>query len=321
MMTRATLFLMLAGALAASSGPCPAAGPAGVEFVAAEDEVRVLIGGTHVTSYLHGAALTKPVLYPVSTLGGVALTRGYPLAKIEGETTDHPHHVGIFFTYDEVNDQGFWNNTTTPPQIRHVETKAMEGGAERGRLETLSRWIAKDGATVVLEESRAMVFQPLAGGYSIDIDIVLTAKTKVVFTDTKEGMFAIRTADWLREKNGTGKYTSSEGGTSSKEIWGRRARWVALEGDKEGAKVGIAIMHHPSSVNYPTYWHARDYGLFSANPLGQAAFQQGTGVADPTPLELTLEPGASARFRFLVVVYEGARTPAQLEAQFQAFAN
>ncbi len=320
-MKRIAVFWMLVTATVCLTPYGQAANSARVEFVPTNNAVKVLIGGQHVTTYLYGDQLTKPCLYPVKTPDGIILNRGFPLTKVEGETTDHAHHVGLFFTYDDVNGDGFWNNKTSPPQVKHIKFTATEPGDTQGTLGTLSHWIAKDGQTVLLDEHRTMIFKPIKSGYAIDFKLDLTARKKVEFGDTKEGMFAIRTADWLREKGGTGKYFSSEGATGSKNIWGRRAKWVALEGKQGGQVVGIAILDHPSSVNYPTYWHARDYGLFSANPLGQLAFQKSTKVANPTPLHLTLESGQTAHFRFLVLVYEGARTREQIEAEFQKFAR
>ena len=292
-----------------------------IEFRPAQDRIDVLVGSQIITSYMYGGPLTKPVLYPIKTPGGTTVNRGFPLTKVEGETDDHPHHIGIFCTYDEVGGNSFWNNTTTPPQIKHIKVVANEPGDGRGKLATLSDWIAKDGRTVVLEENRTMLFQTGKDCYTIDFTIDLTAKQKVEFGDTKEGMFAIRTADWMREKGGSGRYFSSEGTEGSGKIWGRRARWVALEAKKDDKAVGIAILNHPSSVNYPTFWHARDYGLFSANPLGQEAFEKANKVEKPTALHLTLEPGQTTKLRFLVMIYEGPRTKDQIESQFKAFAK
>ena len=39
--------------------------------------------------------------------------------------------------------------------------------------------------------------------------------------------------------------------------------------------VSIAIIDHPQNPNYPTFWHARGYGLFAANPLGEKIFTNG----------------------------------------------
>lgn len=292
-----------------------------VEFAPDADKIDVKLAGKFITSYRFDDSLTKPVLYPIQTPGDVVLTRGFPITPLPGETKDHPHHIGLFFTYDKVNGMGFWNNTTKPPMIKHQKVVSSKSGAGQGKLVTQSDWIAKDGSTVVLVEDRTMVFKPIEGGYSIDLTIGLTAKTKTEFGDTKEGMFAVRTADWLSEKIGKARYFSSEGDETSKNIWGKRAKWVALEGKKDDKSVGIAILNHPSSVNYPTYWHARDYGLFAANPLGQEEFQKANKEPDPKPFGLTLEPGKTARFRFLVLFYDGNKTPDQINALFDAFAK
>ena len=153
------------------------------------------------------------------------------------------------------------------------------------------------------------------------IDVVIGGKafTSYMFGDTKEGMFAIRTAQWLREKDGTGRYFSSNGDEKAANIWGKRARWVALEGEKDGKKVGIAILNYPKSANYPTYWHARDYGLFAANPLGQLAFQKSRKVENPKAFALTLEPGETAHFNFYIIIYDGSKTPEQLEKLFARY--
>lgn len=290
-----------------------------INFVKGEDKIDVMIGGELFTSYMYGDGLTKPVLYPVKTPSGIKVNRGFPFENVEGEVTDHPHHIGISFTYNQVNGVGFWSTKTSPPQIKHVKVTKMKGGQGKGELSTVMHWTDM-GGNVLLEEKRTMVFTAGKGQYAIDFSIDLTAQDKkVVFGDTKEGMFGIRTAQWLREKDGTGKYFSSNGDKTANNIWGKRARWVALEGEKGGKEVGIAILNYAPSTNYPTYWHARDYGLFTANPLGQKAFQEALKVDNPKAFALTLEPGESAHFNFRVVIYDGKRTAEQLNELFAAF--
>ena len=84
-----------------------------------------------------------------------------------------------------------------------------------------------------------------------------------------------------------------------------------------------ASTDHPASINYPTWWHVRDYGLFSANPLGQGDFQKQRPRQyrenKVIPLRLTLEPGETAHFRFLVIIYDGMRTKEQIEERFRDF--
>lgn len=292
-----------------------------VVFLPGKDRIDVIIGQKYFTSYLYGDKLTKPVLFPVRSPSGIVVNRGYPLTKVKGESTDHPHHTGIFFTYDKVNNNGFWNSTAPPPQIKHVKVTEMSDGVGKGTLSTVMHWIGKSGK-VLLEEKREMVFLAGEDEYAIDFSIYLTAQdTKVVFSDTKEGMFAIRVAGWLKEAGGSGRYFSSNGDETEKNIWGKRARWVCLQGKKDGKTIGIAIFNHPSSVNYPTYWHVRGYGLFSANPLGQSVFEKSRGRKDAQPFQLTLEPGEAAYFRFRIIIYEGVRTKEQLRQRFKAFAE
>jgi hypothetical protein len=116
---------------------------------------------------------------------------------------------------------------------------------------------------------------------------------------------------------------SSNGDESpvNKNIWGKRARWVRLQGEKDGKTIGIAIFNHPTSVNYPTYWHARPYGLFSANPLGQYDFEKKRNPKSAKPLNFTLKAGKTAHFRFLMLIYEGIRTEEQLKQRFRNFAK
>ena len=290
---------------------------ADIKFVQDTNKIDILIGGNLFTTYRYGSELTKPILYPVKSPSGILLTRRFPFEIIPGESSDHPHHTGIFFAYDKVNNDGFWNNTTSPPQVKHIKTTKMEDG----QFSTISHWVGKSGKRL-LEEKRDMVFSAEANQYAIDFNITLTAQDeKIVFGDTKEGMFAIRVADWLSEEKGTGKYLDSKGNIGEPNIWAKKADWVRLEGTKDGKTIGIAILNHPASACYPTYWHARGYGLFSANPLGQLDFLKGRNVENPQPLNFTLQPHQSALFKFRMIIYEGQNPADNLEREFQNFAK
>jgi len=315
-----------------------------VTFVERRGKIDVMIAGELFTSYLYGSGLTKPVLVPLRSASGIEITRRWPLTQLEGGSMDHLHHVGLFFCVDKVNGTNFWNYYRNPggkePKIKHIKFEKTAAGDRRGHLRTVSHWIDKK-EQFVLEEKRSMTF--IAGEhnseYAIDFDIDLTAQVeKVVFEDIEEGVLAVRLSDYLREGersvalhagekppkenvSGTGRYFSSSGDETAKSIWGKRHRWVAVQGVKAGKVVGLAILNHPASINYPTYWHVRDYGLMSANPLGQGDFQkQSKYKKNPViPLKLTLEKGQTVHFRFLVIVYEGDRTKEQVEERFRAF--
>ncbi|MHC4517258.1 MAG: DUF6807 domain-containing protein [Planctomycetota bacterium] len=309
-----------------------------VEFGRTTGAIDVLVDGELFTSYIHridpaepmaaeGILLTKPVLLPLRTPSGITVTRGWPFENVEGERKDHPHHIGLYFTYDRINGTNFWNNSRQPlPAIRHVQAEIITDAKGNPALASVMNWIGKEN-NALLVERRLTSFIPGRDQHIVDIDIELEAiADKVEFGDTKEGMFAIRPAQWLTENSdsryqlGTGAYLSCNGDEKEQGVWGKRAEWVRIEGKKAGTTVGIAILNHPASTNYPTYWHARGYGAFSANPLGQYAFQRSRKIENPEPFNLTLKKGEVAPFKFRVIIYEGPRTKEQLDNEFREYA-
>ena len=304
-------------------------GQQNVRFEEKEKKIDILINHRLFSSYITDSTLLKPCLHPVISLSGEVVTRHYPFENIEGESTDHPHHTGICFTYGskgEVNGNSFWNMHDAPPKIVHQKVVKMKGGKDKGLLSTVSHWIDA-GNKVILTENRDMDFHFFPDKTTVDFTIVLTATdTTVTFEDTKEGMFAFRVADWLAEKSkgtlyeGTGEYLNAQGEKTEENIWGKRSEWVRLQGEKDGKIYGVAMFHHPESLNFPAYWHARGYGCFAANPIGQYDFKKGR-TDNPQKRSLTLQPGKEALFRFRVVVYEGNKEKETFDNEFEEYSK
>ena len=95
-----------------------------------------------------------------------------------------------------------------------------------------------------------------------------------------------------------------------------RALDAARRARSDGEPVTLAILDHPSNPGFPTYWHARGYGLFAANPLGESIFTEGK-----KELNLTLEPRQSTTFRYRVLILGGSIPPADIEKEYVAFAR
>ncbi len=311
-----------------------------------ERRVDVEIGGRPFTSYIYPTALEKPVLYPIRSARGTVVTRGFPLEPRPGERADHPHHVGHWFNYGDVNGFDFWGHSSaTPPELRskagtivHKEVTHASGGPAGGELAVTADWIVPD-KTVLLHEQTQFRFGGGERERVIDQTTTWTAADKrVVFGDTKEGAFGIRVARALEQPSKeaetfvsasgeketvprldntgvTGRYLGSDGKTGD-DVWGTRGPWMSLMGTVDGGPITIAIFDHPSSWGYPTYWHARGYGLFAANPIGQRAF-------DPKqpPRTLTLEPGKSVTFRYRILVRDAKMTRDELQKAYDAFAH
>ena len=327
-----------------------APGASGVRLVAdqAGRRVDVTIDGKPFTSYIWPTTLKKPVLYPLVTDEGITVTRGYPLEPRPHERVDHPHHAGLWFNYGDVNGFDFWNNSDAiKPEDRGKMGSVLEGrivsvtsGQDRGELVVDSTWVSGEGKDLVRQTTR-YIFARHAGERTIDEVTTLTALDRAVFHDDKEGLLGMRVASWLEsaeEKGGefldasghptkvdtvqnsdaSGVYLTSEGAKGG-AAWGTRGNWCALTGHTGDHTVTIAILDHPGNPGYPTYWHARGYGLFAANPLGRSIF-------DPKqpPLNFTLERGQSATFRYRILLLShasGAEDLNHAEEQFAADAE
>ena len=312
-----------------------------IEFQKNGQKITVMTDGKMITEYVFDSTLSRPVLHPLFSPSGAKVTRDYPFRDIEGESHEHPHHTGVYFTYGsdgEVNGNSFWYNPHDRPPfspgiklpgIHHQEITGLETSNGKGTITAMNHWVDST-STPLLEEHRIMEFKVEEQAYIIDFTITLRAlDTKVTFGDTKEGMFAIRVADWLAEEakgtlyEGTGEYLNAEGDRTEENVWGKRSAWVRLQGEKEGTPVGVAVFHHPSGLNYPAYWHARGYGCFGANPIGQATYQRQRkhAVENPQERTLTLQPDEKALFKFRMLVYEGNRGLEEMAAEFERYSK
>ena len=113
----------------------------------------------------------------------------------------------------------------------------------------------------------------------------------------------------------TGNYVGSDGKTGD-AVWGTRGPWTMLKGKVEGKRSPSRSSTTRANPGFPTYWHARGYGLFAANNLGQNAF-------DPKQPEVkrTIAPGESMTFRHRVMIVSGPVEPARMNAEHQKFAT
>jgi Methane oxygenase PmoA len=312
----------------------------------AQRRVDVAIDGQPFTSYIWPTTLKKPVLYPVRTAKGAIVTRGFPMDPRPGERVDHPHHVGLWFNYGNVNGIDFWNNSDAikPEQrskmgtIVHRAVKAAKSGASEGVLEVESDWVMPDGS-VILKEHTRLLFRGTATSRTIDRVTTLTAGDKRAdMGDNKEGVLGLRVTRALEEpsnkpevftdaagrptsvptmdnKGVNGVYLTSEGRKGA-EAWGTRGKWCTLSGAVGEEQVSIAILDYPGNPGYPTYWHARGYGLFAANPLGQKELSGGKDT-----LSFAIEPKQAATFKYRIAIVTGGLTAPQAEEAFKAWVD
>ena len=306
--------------------------------------VDISIDGRPFTSYIWPATLKKPVLYPLRTAKGTIVTRGFPLEQRPGERVDHPHQAGLWFTYESVNGIDFWNNSDAiKPEdaskmgtILHRAIVSAKSGSEQGELDVETDWLTYD-KKVLLKEHTHFVFRGGPGFRSVERITTLRAlDKKVSFPDEKDGLLGLRVIRALEIPSGkpevytdgsgrtttvpkldnigvNGTYLTSEG-KKGDAAWGTRGRWCNLSGLVGDEPVTITILDHPANPGFPTYWHARGYGLFAANPLGQKIFSQGK-----QELNFSLPPNASVTFRYRILISSAIATPEATEAAYKDF--
>jgi hypothetical protein len=295
------------------------------------NSITLLYNGSPLTSYCKFDSVEKPVLFPIKTVKGTEITRGYPMSPRPGERTDHPHHVGLWLNYESVNGLDFWNNSTAIAadrkhlygSIQLVRINSSLTGSDGATLNALSQWVDSNGK-VLLDETTNFKFTVDGTTFIIDRSSSLSAVAdEVIFRDVKDGMLGLRVARQLElpskqedkfvdakgnittvplisNEGVTGMYVNREG-LRGDDVWGKRSAWTYLTGKIENEVITIGIIDHPSNPGYPTYWHARGYGLFAANPLGQKVFSNGK-----EELNFSLRKGESVEFKYRVIIHSGS---------------
>jgi hypothetical protein len=312
-----------------------------------DKKVEVSIDGKPFTTYFYPGedVLKKAVLYPVRTAKGTLVTRGWPLDPRSSERVDHPHHVGVWLNYEDVNGNDYWNNSGAVNHakraygtIKHTGVTSMKGGKNKGELIVTADWVDKDGK-LTLKEETTYTFSGKGDTRVVDRATKLTAVNgDVAMPDIKDGMFAIRVARELELPSNkpeiftdaagiatkvpvmnnegiTGNYRNSNG-IEGEEVWGKRAIWCNLTGKIKDENISVAIIDHPKNVGYPAYWHARGYGLFAVNPLGQKQLSEGK-----EELNFKIKNGESTTFRYRMVVASEHLKDATLHAMAADYAK
>jgi hypothetical protein len=267
----------------------------------------------------------KPIVYPIYAPGQIPMTRDYPMKRGTAfEETDHPHHKSMWFGHGDVNGVSFWDErgkviTERAEIIGEPEDSEVWQGQPTLRLE--NQLVDRDGKSIG-RETMWLSFGANEHQRWIDWQIEAQAgDTPLVFGDTKEGTAALRVHPLLRPDNRATQKAGSppahainSEGIEGGKVWGKRAKWVDYSGTIEGRPVGVAFFDHPRNLRHPTYWHARDYGLFSANPFGISDFDPNSGNGS-----YTVPAGKSLVLRYRLIFHAGDAKQANIEQQYQQY--
>lgn len=288
-----------------------------VHVVKKGGDLEIRIGDALFTTYTTHMGPNKPFFYPILTPDGHHVTRQWPMEQVAGESHDHPHHRGLWFTHGSVNGIDFWSEGNGTGKTLNVGYEAVSSGPVYGSFRALTDWATPDNERIASDVRTIRVYALPDGDRLLDFEIAIApAVPALVFGDTKEGMFGLRTADSLAPARKEGGHCANSNGLQDAAVWAKPADWVDYFGSIGGKTYGVAIFDHPSNLRHPETWHARDYGLFAVNPFGLHDFGLGNaGVGN-----YILPKGKTLVFRYRILFHRGNTTEANVATQYAGYA-
>ena len=287
------LFLLLAFPVVAQSQ---------VKIEATEDKISVEINGRPFTTFRSGEEAHKPYFYPLLTASGKPVTRAFPMEKVEGDPTDHPHQRSLWIGAEQVSGMDFWEIESSYNRPRkgsivfqHVlETKS---GRKKGSFRVLADWVSPEGKTIITEVLGVKFYATPKDSRMFEVDLRLKATQLVKFDDDHDAILGLRLAPAFDERKG-GKVVDAEGITGVDTIRGKPTAWVDWQTDLQGEQVGVAVIDSPHNFRYPTPWHLRPEGIFFAAPFAFRTYSKSAKDGS-----LTLQPGEELHLLYRIFIH------------------
>ncbi len=317
----AAAFILLSASLSAAS----------VELKRSQNQIDVTVDGKPFTTYYFSEETAKPYLMPLRTASGEIVTRGFPVVNDVSmgnpkASAFEPHQRPLYFGHGNIDALDFWAEQAFDKYYGdhghqaygHMVLKDIEEPRQQNDSGATIRaryTLNSPNNRVIGEETQSFTFGGDGNTRTIDCEFILHATVGPLdMGDTKEGTFAIRLAPELSGSHA--HMVNSKGAEGEKAIWGKPADWVDYSGTLAGKKVDIAVFDSPKSFRHPTTWHAREYGLFAANPFGLREFTR-----DPNKDgSWTILEGKSLTFRYRVLISEGGLSADQINEAYRQYA-
>ena len=294
----------------------------GITLSQDKGRIDVKIDGQLFTSY-HYEGVPKPALYPVRWIDGTGMTRRFPMEKaLPGESNDHVHHRSVFWGHRHVKGgkdgsiHDFWGENSNSGKQVATEVKS---GKDNSIL-AANKWVSKTGETIATD-NRIIRFNGDKSSRIIDYTITIHASEgDIVLMDDKDAGMGFRVPDSMCvSPHGTAKikaegYMLNSEGVSGAACWGKRAKWVDYSGLVEGKILGVAMFDHPNNPRHPTSWHARSYGLCTANIFGKRHFEK---LKDKNAGNYPLKKGQSLTFKYRLYWHASKGDAKKIEAQYR----
>src|SRR5579871_3658108 len=204
------------------------------------DDLDIFVGTADkdlFTRYTTHSGPNKPFFYPILTPDGQPMTRRWPVEPDAdpGESHDHPHHRGLWFTHSSVNGVDFWMETDTNKQGRTINVGFPQttSGPVYGGFQAQTEWRMPDNKLIATDTRNVRIYALPNNDRILDFEITLKpVGGPLTFGDNKDGTFGLRVPDVMaitpdRSSKFPGKgHIETSAGIKDKDAWGKRADWV-----------------------------------------------------------------------------------------------
>ena len=234
---------------------------------------------------------------------------------VGGDTWHEAATFAEYRTTPELTEDG-QRRTEILATIQHREFVKLDADDNRALVIEICDYFDRDHHRFLVER-RTLVFRVTDDQRTIDVEQEFTAPDgDAIFEDRKDAGLAIRVPTSMAMDSKQGGVVINSDGEGIEKAWGQPAKWCDYHGPVVGEHLGIAFLSHPSSYRFPTRWHVREYGLFSANPFGQKSFNSKMPSANTV-----LRSGDHLFLKHRLIFHRGDPESANIEAAWQAYAS
>ncbi len=285
-----------------------------VSFQEKDGRLEIKMGGDPFAVYVYkDAEIPRPYFCDVHAPGGFQVTRNHPPVSGSDPTDHAAYHPGIWLSFGDLSGADFWRNKARTRHARFIN--APQGGIGRGSFSVENAYITADGERRICQERCEYSIVARAAYVLLIFHSDFSSSAgDFYFGDQEEMGLGVRTATPLTVKNG-GTIMNSAGLKNESEVWGKQADWCDYSGIINERRTGVALMTSPENFRQ-SWFHARDYGLLTANPFGRNAFTK------EKPSRIEIKQGETFSLCFGVYIYSvPEKESLDLSSAYQDFLN
>lgn len=266
-----------------------------VAFRQEPGKLFISIGGKPFATYVYeDSVTTRPYFAHVQSPCGIQATRNHPPQA--GDPQDHDtYHPGIWQSFGDLSGNDYWRLKSKVAHEMFVEQP--KGGAGEGTFTVRNFYMSPDGKDrLVAERVKYTILVRPEGYLLIQSSTFSSDAGDFTFGDQEEMGFGIRVNTKITGQFGQGSLSNAEGLKGEDATWGQASNWIDYSGPVDDKYLGVTLMPDPENFR-PSWYHARDYGMVTANPFGRKAMEQGEASV------VTVKKGEEFRLGFGVLIY------------------